>query len=161
MKRLVLALVLAGLAAVAAAPAALGCGMRIPVYDSQTTLSVVSPGVTTQNGTVTSIRRLVQIEADASASAFVAGTSTGVVNLDLDQATGSGKIWGTDTKRPTAYPHGHWDCRFSGKFVNYNWTAKGSCVGMGSLKGWRFTADLVPTATGVTATGYVFRVWHR
>lgn len=161
MKRLGLAFVFAGLLATAAASAALGCTTRIAVYDKETTVTVVSPGVTTQNGSVVSVRAMVEIEADASTSAFVAGTSTGVVNYDLDLLTGSGKIWGTDIKRPTAYPHGAWACHFSGKFVNYTWTAKGYCVGTGTLKGWRFTADLVQKDTFVAVTGYVFHAGHR
>ena len=161
MKRLGLALVLAGLLATAAAPAALGCTAKIPVSDKETTVTLVSPGVSTTNGSVVSLRGMVVTEADESTSAFVAGTSTGVVNYDIDSGSGIGKIWGTDTKRPTAYPRGHWDCSFSGKMANGTWTAKGSCVGRGSLRGWKYTADLAQTATFVAATGYVFRTWHR
>jgi hypothetical protein len=161
MKRLGLAFLLAGLLATAAASAALACMTRIPVYDKETTVTVVSPGVTTQNGSVVSVRGMVEIDADASSSAFVAGTSKGVVNYDVDLATGSGKIWGTVTKQPTAYPHGSWKCRFSGKFLNGTWTAKGSCDGKGTLRGWRFTADLVQMPTFVAVTGYVFRAGYR
>ncbi|MGD0863479.1 MAG: hypothetical protein ABSA21_12120 [Candidatus Limnocylindrales bacterium] len=157
MKRFGLALVLAGLLAAAAAPAALGCTTRFAVYDKETTVAVVSPGVTTQNGSVISVRRMVQTSADASTSAFVTGTSTAVVNLDLDLATGNGKIWGAEVKRPTAYPHGSWQCHFSGTFVSGTWTGKGSCDGIGSLRGWRYTADLAQVDPFVVATGHVFR----
>jgi hypothetical protein len=161
MRRLGLAIVLAGLLATAAAPAALGCTTKIPVSDKETTVKTVSPGVITQNVNVVSVRGMVVIEADESTSAFVAGTSRGVVNYDVDLGTGIGKIWGTDTKRPTAYPHGHWDCSFSGNMANGTWTAKGSCHGKGTLKGWKYTADLAQMPTFVAATGYVFRVGHR
>lgn len=156
MKRVGLAMVLAGLIAAAAAPAALAC-WRIAVQDSETTIAVISPGVATQNGSVLSIRGLVQTSADAATSAFVTGTSTAVINLDLDQATGGGKIWGTETKRPTAYSHGSWRCHFSGTFVNYQWTGKGSCDGIGTLRGWRYTANLAQMDPFVIATGYIFR----
>jgi hypothetical protein len=109
---------------------------------------------------VVSVRGFVEIDADASTSAFVAGTSKGVVNYDLDLATGSGKIWGTDIKQPTAYPHGSWNCRFSGRFVSYIWTAKGFCYGTGTLRGWRFTADLAKMGAFVAVTGYVFRAGY-
>jgi hypothetical protein len=160
MRRLGFAIVLAGLLATAAAPAALGCTTKIPVSDKETTVTQVSPGVITTNGSVVSLRGMVVLETDESTSAFVAGKSKGVVNYDIGP-TGIGKIWGTDTKRPTAYPHGHWDCSFSGKMANGTWTAKGTCVGRGTLKGWKYTADLAQMPTFVAATGYVFRVGHR
>jgi len=161
MRRLGLAFALAGLLATAAAPAALGCTTIGQVNDKETTVAVVSPGVTTQNGSLVSVRGMVVTEADESTSPFVAGTSTGVVNYDINLASGIGRIWGTDTKQPTAYPHGHWDCRFSGNMASGTWTAKGSCVGRGALKGWKYTADLAQMATFVAATGYVFRTGHR
>jgi hypothetical protein len=161
MRRLGLAFVLAGLLATASASAALGCTTKIPVYDKETTVKVVYPGATTQNGSVMSVRGIVQIDADASTSAFVAGKSTSVVNYDVDVTTGGGKIWGSVIKRPTAYPHGAWACHFSGTIAGVTWTAKGSCVGTGSLKGWRFTADLVQMNGFVAATGFVFRAGNR
>ncbi|MGZ6267707.1 MAG: hypothetical protein ACXWNR_03990 [Candidatus Limnocylindrales bacterium] len=161
MKRFVVACVLAGLVAAAAAPAALACGTRIPVSEVETTISVSSPGVTTSDGIVLSVRGLVQVNTDASTSAFLAGTSTGVVNYDVVIATGIGHIWGTDTAWPTAYPHGHWACLWSGTIANHTWTAKGSCEGRGTLRPWRYTADLVPVdATNVAATGYIFHIGH-
>jgi hypothetical protein len=160
MKRLGLAVILAGLAATAAAPAALGCGMKIPVYDKETTIAVVSLGVSTQNGSVLSVRGFVQTSADAATTPFVTGTSTGVVNFDLDVITGSGKIWGTETKQPTAYPRGSWRCHFSGTYVSFIWSGKGTCDGFGTLRGWRYTADLAQVDPFVIATGHIFRVGH-
>jgi hypothetical protein len=157
MKRLGLAFMLAGLLATAAASAAFGCTTKIPVYDKETVVKVVYPGVITQNGNVRSVRGMVEIDADASTSAFVAGKSTSVVNYDVDFSTGGGKIWGSVIKRPTAYPHGAWACHFSGNFTGGTWTAEGSCVGTGTLRGWRFTADLVDMKIFVAATGFVFR----
>jgi hypothetical protein len=160
MKRFGFALVLAVLLTAAAAPAALACTTRFAVYDKETTIAVVSPGVTTYNGDVMSVRRMVQTSADASTSAFVTGTSTAFVNLDLDTKTGNGKIWGAEVKHPTAYPHGSWQCHFTGTFVGGTWTGKGSCEGIGSLWGWRYTADLAQMNPFVIATGYVFRAGH-
>ncbi|MFI5259274.1 MAG: hypothetical protein ACHQ01_06670 [Candidatus Limnocylindrales bacterium] len=45
--------------------------------------------------------------------------------------------------------------------MSYTWTARGSCDGTGTLRGWRFTADLVQMDTFVAVTGYVFRPGNR
>ncbi len=161
MKRLGLAFVFAGLLIAASATPAFAKTTRTPVVGTGTITSVLNPGVITLVGGVLSVRDGSNLTNWASTSPFVAGTEVVVFNYDLDVATGTGELWGTATKSPTAYPEGGWYCEWHGTFGPLGWTGKGWCHGTGTLTGWQWRAELTAGPDSEVSSGYVFLPGNR
>lgn len=68
------------------------------------------------------------------------GTNRGMVDIDLNQETGSGSISGTLSIRDTVM--GDFDGRFSGDYTNGLWQGTGSAIGVDAALGRRLEMDL-------------------
>ncbi|MEW6223276.1 MAG: hypothetical protein AB1627_01475 [Chloroflexota bacterium] len=160
MRRLALAFVVAGLLVAAAAAPAAAKTTRIPVSTAAQAMTVLDPGTTTMHGSVMSVRGMVMREEGNWHNPVVDGPAINVVNYDLDLATGAGELWGRGEHRPTAVPDGAWECHFHAVFVNYSFTGKGVCHGIGSLRSWQWRVELTQTPQGTAAEGYIFQPGH-
>ena len=124
-------IVLVGAAAVltlAVAPVAAAKTTRVQVQGYETLLVQESDGRVSQVGSVVAVRDQVSVYT-ATGDAMLAGLDRVLINYRLDLATGSGELWGKNRLNPTAYPGGHFECSWNGKFVNYGWTGKVVCHG--------------------------------
>jgi hypothetical protein len=161
MKRLVMALAVAGILVSASATGATAKTTKTEVAGTATVTQVLGIGSDVTVGSVRSVRGLVQLENNVWNSSYLSGLSINVVNFDLDLATGQGELWGSGHHSVTAEPDGGWDCVFHAVFVDYAYSGKGVCHGTGTLHTWQWRADLHmidDTSTGFT--GYFFQPGH-
>lgn len=158
MRRIIVAAVTAGLVIAAWAPASLATTTKHHYPDGMSVIdSVLVDGEYSMNGTVLSARGAVYLYVD-SGSPYVTGTDTVVINYDLDLATGSGELWGTDRIEQVAFPGGAFDCVWHGTFKDFRWDGKVVCHGDGSLDGWQLRGLLLAEPGGNVAAfpHYVF-----
>lgn len=157
MKRLVIGLVVAGLLQVTTAAGVVAKTTKIEVAGTATTIQMV-PGTDTWVGSVESMRGMVLVENGVWNSDYLTGPQVGIVNFDLDYATGRGEMWGSDHHSPTAFPGGGWDCVFHATIVDFLATGKGVCHGTGTFHAWQWRAELHMTwgSPVTTFTGYFF-----
>lgn len=161
MKRLVIALVVAGLLIATFATGVVAKTTKFQVAGTATTTGAI-PGTETWVGSVQSVRGLVLVQYGAWNSDYLTGPQVDTVNFDLDYATGRGEMWGSDHHDVTAVPGGGWDCRFHASIVSFVATGKGVCQGTGTLHTWQWRADMhMVWGSPVTEfTGYFFQPGH-
>jgi hypothetical protein len=160
MRRLALALVVAGLLVAASAAPAAAATTRIAVQGEAVLDHIVDPGTMTQHGTVVSVRGMVRAEYGTWNTRYFTGPEINVINFDLDQATGTGRLWGWGRHTPTAITGGGWLCAFADTFHDYVFSGRAGCIGTGSLRGWLLTAEMHQTAAGSGFTGFIFHPYH-
>lgn len=160
MRRQLISVVAGCLLIIGTASGAVAKTEKIPVSGVSTIVGVESPGTTTWNGSVQSVRGMILHEQNVTDNPRTTGLDRNVVNFDLDMATGRGKIWGWGVHAPAAYPAGTWTCTFAGTFVDYAWTGKGVCHATGELRGWQWRADLTGIEAGSMNAGYIFLPGH-
>jgi hypothetical protein len=161
MKRLVVAVVAAGLLVGASSSGVVAKTTRVEATGTATIIRMI-PGVDTWVGSVESMRGMVLVENGVWSSAYLTGPQTGIVNFDVDYATGRGAMWGSEHHDVTAVPGGGWDCTFHATIVDLVATGKGVCQGTGTLHTWQWRAD-VHTVWGSPVTelsGYFFEPGH-
>jgi hypothetical protein len=161
MKRLVMAVVTAGLLVVASATGAVAGTTKVDVTGTATITHMI-PGTDTWAGSVESMRGMVLEEDGVWSSSYLTGPQVGTVNFDLDWATGRGEMWGSEHHDVTAVPGGGWDCTFQATLVDFVATGKGVCHGTGTLHTWQWRADVhMIWGSPVTEfTGYFFEPGH-
>lgn len=155
MRRLVLAFAVAGILVAASAPVSLATTTKIPFALLEVVDDELAPGEWTIVGDVLSVRGAVW-HAVTTGTPAIEGTDTIVLNFDLDLATGSGELWGTNRLEPSQSADGGFDCRWHGTYVDYSWSGRLVCHGAGSLRGWQLRAAIVPAEDGYDISGYYF-----
>jgi len=157
MKRLIIALVVAGLLVATTATGAIAKTTKIQATGTATTTGMI-PGTQTWVGTVQSVRGLVLFQDGVWNSVYLTGPQVATVNFDLDYATGRGEMWVSEHHDVTAVPGGGWDCRCHASIVDFVATGKGVCQGTGTLHTWQWRANmhLVWGSPVTELTGYFF-----
>jgi hypothetical protein len=161
MKRLVIAVVVAGVLAAAAATGAVAKTTKVEATGTATTTSMI-PGNETWVGSVQSVRGMVLLQDGVWSSDYLTGPQVDTINFDLDYATGRGELWGSDHHDVTAVPGGGWNCTFHAAIVDFVATGKGVCQGTGTLHRWQWRADmhLVWGSPVTEFTSYFFEPGH-
>ena len=161
MKRLVTALVVAGLLVATTAPGAVAKTTKIEATGTATTTGMI-PGTETWVGSVQSVRGLVLMQDGVWDSVYLTGPQVVTINWDIDYDTGRGKMWGSEHHDVTAVDGGGWDCRLHAAIVDLVVTGKCVCQGTGTLHTWQWRADLhmVWNTPGTELTGYFFQPGH-
>lgn len=155
MKRLILACAVATLLIAAFAPTALATTTKIPFTFDEVVVAEPVPGEMTIADGVVSLRGAVWL-ATTTGTPAIEGTDTIYLNFDLDLATGSGELWGTDVLQPSASPGGSYRCTWHGTFVDFSWSGKGVCHGQGTLDGWQLRYTIRPAGEGYHVQGSYF-----
>ncbi|OGN81354.1 MAG: hypothetical protein A2X23_08930 [Chloroflexi bacterium GWC2_73_18] len=159
MRKPVLAFAAAAILVVAYAPVGLATTTKIPFALHEVVDAELVPGEWTTVDGVLSARGAVW-HAVTTGTPAIEGTDTVVLNFDLDLATGSGELWGTDRLEPTLSPGGGYDCTWHGKWVAFTWSGKAVCHGDGTLRGWQLRYTIVPAGDGYDLRGYYFLPSH-
>jgi hypothetical protein len=160
MKRLVMALVAAGLLVATSATAAVATTTKTEAAGTAMFREVLNPGISSMTGSVLSVRGLVQLEDGLWNSPYLTGPQVDIINYDLDLLTGRGELWGGGHHSPTAVSDGGWDCIFHAVFVDYAYSGKGVCHGTGTLHTWQWRVDMHQIDGGSAFTGYFFQPGH-
>ncbi len=161
MKRLVIALVVAGLLVATTATGVVAKTTKVEATGTATTTGMI-PGTETWVGSVQSVRGLVLLQDGVWSSSYLTGPQVSTINFDVDHATGRGELWGSDHHDVTAVPGGGWDCKFHATIVDLVATGKGVCQGTGTLHTWQWRADmhLVWGSPVTDFTSYFFEPGH-
>jgi len=159
MKRLVVTVVAAALLVAMSASGVVAKTTKVQVAGTATIIQPIGIGSDTWVGSVESMRGLVLLEYGNWNNTYLTGPQVGIVNFDLDHATGRGEMWGSDHHDVTAVPGGGWDCTFQATIVDFLATGKGVCHGTGTLHTWQWRADMhMIWGSPVTQfTGYFFK----
>lgn len=164
MKRLLVALVVAGLLGALSAPAAMATTTRIQTIATTGSSEIRNPGTRWYTGSgdqVEHVRGMVMLEMKNWNSPYALGPAYNTINWDLNLSTGRGAIWGSAVHYPTAFPGSEWHCSFRMPFDGAGgYAGKGVCQGTGELAGWQWRVDLVVAPWGSTASGYIFKPGH-
>ena len=169
MKRLGLALVVAGLLGMLVAPAALATTTRFQISGTNT-YTTEANGTGWQTANIfhdrgdTNTATVTGSFSGTSAGSF-SGTSAAVINFQLNVVTGAGPMWGTAV---IVLDDGGFNCTWNGAFApgtyGSQYTFKELCHGYGTLTGWQARMDTtsfdpsLPLAPlgGFTFSGYAF-----
>lgn len=158
MKRLLMALAVAGLLVAIAAPVTSAGSARIYVTSTAGPSQPLDMGTWTVTGNVQHVRGFVMLESGIWDSIYAAGPELNTINWDYNMATGTGAIWGSGVHTVTAIPGATWNCTFHMTFLGNpdSYAGKGVCQGAGPLFGWQWRVDLTAAPGGSTGTGYLF-----
>lgn len=171
MRRVVLALVCAGLLAAAYVPAAVSL-TAVPVNGAMVGVEFVDDGVEKVTGaptitpfgevpfTVLSKRDMV-LRMEVAGSSYVAGLHTNWFDYQLNVRTWHGAGQGTARIDPTAFPGGWFDCAINYVYVGGfppSWNGLQVCHGRGTLDGVQLRLDVAHDSLSfeTTFTGFVF-----
>ena len=157
MKRLGLAVVVAGLLVGALASPALAAGKtRIQISGTNTYL-VQTTGTQWFTGNIVHDRGDTNT---ANVTGSLSGTSAAVINFNLNVVTGAGPMWGTAVI--TLNSGGGFNCIWYGAFVpgtgGNQYTFTELCLGYGTRTGWLARMDTIGVPTGFTYSGYEFKL---
>ena len=161
MKRLVIALVVAGLLVATTATGVVAKTTKIRGHghrDHHRMIPARRPG----SAACSPCAAWSWCRTASGAADYLTGPQVDTVNFDLDYATGRGEMWGSDHHDVTAVPGGGWDCTFHATIVDFVATGKGVCHGTGTLHTWQWRADmhLVWGSPVTEFTGYFFEPGH-
>jgi hypothetical protein len=161
MKRIAIALVVAGLLVSTMVTGVVAKTTKVEASGTATTTAMI-PGTETWVGTVQSVRGMVLVQNGVWDSVYLTGPQVDIVNFDLDHATGRGEMWVREHHDVTAVPGGGWDCRCHASIVDFVATGKGVCQGTGTLHTWQWRANmrLVWGSPVTELTGYFFEPGH-